>query len=392
MLSRLFLPVALLTLVASPVLSGCNNPLCDNDGDGYCAPDDCDDSDETRYPNRAEVCDGLDTNCTGRLSDEEVIDEDNDGVPLCMDCDDTLPEVQMQAPEICDGFDNDCDGVIPPEELIDEDGDGDPGCTDCDDQDPERHRDAEEICDGIDNNCDNALWWDDEAGNGENSDDDFDGFAPCMGDCDDFEPLAWPGNYEYLTDGVDNDCDGQGDNKPLLSPENDFPEMLQIFLEEECERHDRVAVWETFEDGLAGDPIGPTSLIGMQIRGNTNGSGNYSFADSATSPGPFEGNIFARPDSPVDGVSLRFDSPQTLVMWSIVGVEPNYGDQYNADIFWDGINLGGIASIFGTTNPDFTWNSRGLYSYENVAFEEIVIYDPVPGGEYVAFDNIGYCD
>ena len=386
--SRLSLLLALAALLAT----GCNNPLCDQDNDGYCAPDDCDDNDPAFHPDAPEICDGADNNCNGRLGDPEQIDEDNDGVPRCFDCDDTLPDVQAMAPEICDGIDNDCDGVIPPEELLDEDGDGDPSCSDCDDLDPERNRDAEEICDGVDTNCDNAFWWDDEAGNGETTDDDGDGVAPCMGDCDDFESLAWPGNYEYLTDGIDNDCDGQGDHKPLLSPENDFPEMLEIFLEEECDRHGRDTVWVDFESGLAGDTIQQTSLPGgVFIGGGVNGSTPYLFADSSIEPGPFEGDLFARPEDPVDAVTIRFDSPQTLVMWSIAGAEPNYGPQYNADIFWDGINLGGIASIWGTTNPDFGWNSRGLYSFENVAFEEVVIYAPVPGGEELVFDNLGFC-
>jgi len=388
MLKRLLLP-ALLALLALP---GCNSALCDGDGDGYCAPDDCDDTDPLVHPNRDDVCDGRDDNCNGRLSDGEVIDADEDGVPQCFDCDDNVPSVSSSAPEICDGLDNDCDGDIPGEELIDDDEDGTPVCADCDDDDPTRNLDAEEICDGIDNNCDGAFFWDEEAGNGETTDDDGDGYSPCAGDCDDNEILAYPGNYEYLTDGIDNDCDGSGDNKPLLSPETDFPENLRQFLDEECAFHGRVARYVDFEGGLVGDAIGPTSIEGFQILGNTDGSVPYRFRDSSTDPGPFEGSQFASPDVAVDGVSLRFATPQTLVLWTIIGVNPNYGPQYNADIFWDGVNLGGLDSIWGLTNPDFTWNERGFYSYQNVAFEEIVIYDPVPGGEIVAFDNIGFCE
>jgi len=389
MLLRALLTSLLLTTLA---LGGCNNPLCDKDGDGFCAPDDCDDEDALVYPGRDDICDGIDGNCNGRLSDGEVIDADNDGVPECMDCDDNAPFSSVGAPEICDGFDNNCDGEVPPEELVDEDEDGTPWCADCDDDDPSRNPDAEEVCDGVDNNCDGAFWWDDEAGNGETSDDDGDGFAPCMGDCDDNEPLAWPGNYEYLTDGIDNDCDGQGDNKPLLSPETDFKKNLLTFLDEECWFHGREPVIVDFEEGVTGEDIGPGTLAGLTIGGDTDGSVPYQFADSNTDPGPYQGNLFASPNSPVDGVSLRFDTPQTLVLWSIVGVTPDYGPQYNADIFWDGINLGGLASIWGQTNPDWTWNPRGFYSFENVAFEEVVIYNPVPGGEFMAFDNIGFCE
>ena len=36
---------------------------------------------------------------------------------------------------------------------------------------------------------------------------DGDGFSPADGDCDDNEPLAFPGNPEVCEDRIDNDCD-----------------------------------------------------------------------------------------------------------------------------------------------------------------------------------------
>ena len=42
-------------------------------------------------------------------------------------------------------------------------------------------------------------------------DEDGDGFTICEDDCDDLQPLAWPGKQE-VCDGLDNDCDGGMDN------------------------------------------------------------------------------------------------------------------------------------------------------------------------------------
>jgi len=43
-------------------------------------------------------------------------------------------------------------------------------------------------------------------------DGDGDGFSPAQGDCDDEEPLAYPGNEEVCADRIDNDCNGLYDD------------------------------------------------------------------------------------------------------------------------------------------------------------------------------------
>ena len=138
----------------------------DSDGDGTCDGID------------SEECDGVDNDGDGEV-DEDFSDTDGDGIADCLDV------------EECDGLDNDGDGIAD-EGYSDADADGVADCVD-----------AEE-CDGLDNDGDGLV---DE---GVGDDADADGYTICDGDCDDEEPLAWPGNAEAL-DTVDNDCDGLAD-------------------------------------------------------------------------------------------------------------------------------------------------------------------------------------
>ncbi len=186
------------------------------------------------------------------------------------DCDDANAAVYPGATEVCNGIDDDCDartdeGVrISFYEDADGDGFGDPtrralrcaapsgyvrNGSDCDDANAAVYPGATEVCNGIDDDCDGER---DEAGAvGERryyADCDMDGFAPtsamrlrvcpsrlpsvpasCPGgvggwtiqapssssdtDCDDQEPLAFPGSGHWATvprsDGsYDYDCDG----------------------------------------------------------------------------------------------------------------------------------------------------------------------------------------
>ncbi len=102
-------------------------------------------------------------------------------------------------PEICNnGKDDDCDDK-----------------EDCDD--PDCLGALDEICDdGDDNDCDGKTDLEDH----EDCDRDNDGYPPCgprisdpatVCDCDDENPLAYPGAPEICFDGKDNNCDGKKD-------------------------------------------------------------------------------------------------------------------------------------------------------------------------------------
>ncbi len=211
-------------------------PPVDEDMDGYTSDVDCDDNNYAVYPGAPEECDGLDNDCDN-VADEDF-DLDADGVATCFgDCDDADSSIHAGATETpYDGIDQDCDGA----DLVDVDGDGfkavEAGGNDCDDNDPDLNpRDtpgvypgAEEVCDGLDNDCNG---WTDDIPPFYYADTDIDGYGdpdvrgsscdfpkgPPEGwtgndlDCNDADPLTYPGADEIWYDGVDEDCAGGSD-------------------------------------------------------------------------------------------------------------------------------------------------------------------------------------
>ncbi len=238
----------------TPVLEECNDKdddcdglidngiSWDNDSDGYNSaesclrPYDCDDDNPYVYPDRSEVCDGVDNNCDGKIDDiapvtcwtgsEDVIFSVDTpcqtGIMECIDGELTSCDGQvLDEPESCDGVDNNCDGTVDndPVELSSiyqrkcgpsyEAGicrfgtkycvDGDLKCFDA-------IMPQNEVCNNLDDNCngstDEGLYQPCESICGP-------GLEECSGgnwiNCDAIQPTV------ELCDYIDNDCDGEID-------------------------------------------------------------------------------------------------------------------------------------------------------------------------------------
>ena len=199
-------------------------------------------------------------------SEKAVFDYDcPDDIPIGYsrkggDCNDNNRYVNPKAEELCNGSDDNCDGIVDPENAKDcnryytdkdYDGFGTDGyrclCVsdgdfralergDCNDTNPKVHPEAREVCNDVDDNCNG------EVDEGENTagcrpfyrDSDGDGFgvgddSKCLckplgifragktGDCNDNNPVIYPGAYEYF-DRLDNNCNGIIDENPGNMP------------------------------------------------------------------------------------------------------------------------------------------------------------------------------
>ena len=251
--------------------------LADNDGDGVLGCEgDCDDADPARSPLAEETCDSaVDLDCDG-LSPQD--DADGDGAINCDDCQPWNPLMKPGAEEFCDGLDNDCNGQLPLEEQ-DIDADGWRRCEeaglagDCDDLNPWVHPFRFEDCgNGIDDNCNDMV--------DEDRDGDADGVRTCDGDCDDDDPLVFPG-AEELCDGLDNNCNGVRDDNRDFDGDGQFP------CGGDCNNHDadvHPGAIGVCEPGLDSNCDGLDDLFDADGDGFTACSGDCDESDPGISP------------------------------------------------------------------------------------------------------------
>ncbi len=223
---------------------------------------DCDDADISFFPGAPEpdCTDPNDYNCDGSVA---WADDDGDGWVACEECDDTDASIHPAAVEICDGIDNDCNGDTDDADVAldlstastwyrDSDGDryGDPASstracvlpsgyladnTDCDDASAQVHPGAVEICNSIDDDCDllvddadssldtssASAWYNDGDGDGYGdagartlSCSQPSGTVANDSDCDDGLATINPSATE-ICDLIDNDCDSNIDDADI---------------------------------------------------------------------------------------------------------------------------------------------------------------------------------
>ncbi|MDP2315278.1 MAG: MopE-related protein [Pseudomonadota bacterium] len=243
----------------------------DTDGDGFGDPSllqescdlptgysrvftDCDDTVAEVNPDADELCNGIDDDCDGAVDGPDSVDAstwytDADG-DTYGDPDIATLACDAPAGTVADATDcDDADATRSPDTVWYIDYDADtfgsvdytlsqceiPAgyvavATDCDDASAAINPDATEVCNDLDDDCDGrtddddvpvsgtSVWYVDADGDtyGDaliytDACDAPSGYGADATDCDDTDPVVYPGAVEAWYDGVDSDCDGADD-------------------------------------------------------------------------------------------------------------------------------------------------------------------------------------
>ncbi|WP_436517971.1 DUF4493 domain-containing protein [Ekhidna sp. To15] len=199
----------------------------DNDSDGVTIGDgDCDDSDDTIYPNAPELADGIDNNCDGFVDNavcgNGVVDwsEECDGGGNCL----ITCQLDSDGDGIANTSDNCPNNSNSNQNDSDNDGVGDI-CDNCPNTFTLNGSQTDSDNDGVGNVCDNCPFNsnasqadsdNDGIGNSCDRDWDNDGYEGIQNggngaDCDDNNPFINPGANEIPNNGIDENCDGLDD-------------------------------------------------------------------------------------------------------------------------------------------------------------------------------------